>query len=190
MIYQGSYQIITRAMKIVIALVLAYCLGLVFVFTGVGITTSSDIAAAGLLIGSQLLTLFIVVGVIVFVRKSSDIKVYSDRLEYSSTFLVKKVKRIEASKIESVDFSESLLGRSNYGAVKVKGSGTGIININPVKLPERLAEEVRKIASSPSSKSNNNTNSMASKLTELNELLKQGVITQEDFEKAKNKILE
>ena len=38
--------------------------------------------------------------------------------------------------------------------------------------------------------SDNNTNQLSSELNKLNNLLKEGVITQEEFEKAKKKILD
>ena len=56
---------------------------------------------------------------------------------------------------------------------------------NANKSIERDEEETEDVKDS-----DNNTNQLSSELNKLNNLLKEGVITQEEFEKAKKKILE
>ena len=67
--------------------------------------------------------------------------------------------------------------------------GTAIMNgfsaKNANKSIERDEEETEDVKDS-----DNNTNQLSSELNKLNNLLKEGVITQEEFEKAKKKILE
>ena len=190
LIYQAKYQVVTRAMKIVMGFIFLYFVGSMAVFVSLGISTAADWLVVAILYGSQLLTFSIIFGLIIYSRKSSDIMVYSDRLQWSSSFIIKRLKRIEASKIESVEFNESLLGRSRYGVVNVRGSGTGKILLNPVAEPEKLTEEIRKIASSPAPKSFGGTTGMGTNLVELSNLYKEGIISQEEFEKAKKKLLD
>ena len=67
--------------------------------------------------------------------------------------------------------------------------GTAIMNgfsaKNANKSIERDEEETEDVKDS-----DNNTNQLSSELNKLNNLLKEGVITQEEFEKAKKKILD
>ena len=67
--------------------------------------------------------------------------------------------------------------------------GTAIMNgfsaKNANKSIERDEEETEDVKDS-----DNNTNQLSSELNKLNNLLKEGVITQEEFQKAKKKILE
>ena len=56
---------------------------------------------------------------------------------------------------------------------------------NANKSIERDDEETEEVIDS-----DNNTNQLSSELNKLNNLLKEGVITQEEFEKAKKKILD
>ena len=56
---------------------------------------------------------------------------------------------------------------------------------NANKSIERDEEETEDVRGSE-----DNTNQLSSELNKLNDLLKEGVITQEEFEKAKKKILE
>jgi len=126
---------------------------------------------------------------IVMTRKSKAV-VHLDAFEFSSSFLTRRVKRIEASKIESVAFSESIIGRSRWGSVTVRGTGLGALRVKDVKYPEKLADAVRSIASSPSPKNRKSESShLVSDLGDLKRLLDDGIITQDEFEKAKNKRL-
>lgn len=124
-------------------------------------------------------------------RKRAFAKVYEDRVEVGSSFLLKRFARIESSKIESADYSQSILGRDKYGTVLVRGSGTRAIRVSPIKNAQVFVEAVRAVASSATPKSNiAPTGDIASNLADLNKLHDAGVLSDSDFEKAKNKILE
>lgn len=123
-------------------------------------------------------------------RKRSEIKVFSDCVEIETNFIRKRVNRIEASKIESVDFNEGIIGKSSYGTVRITGSGMKRLNLTPVLKPEELATKIRNIASAPISKSNSSSSeSLVSSLENLRKLHSDGVLNDEEFEKAKNKLL-
>lgn len=136
------------------------------------------------------LPLSLLLGFCILALKKQKAIVYSDAFESSSSLFSRSASRIEASKIESVDFRESIIGRSRWGTVTVRGTGLGALRILNVKNPEKLAEAVRSVASSPIPKNaKNETQNLAANISELNNLLSKGVITQEDFEKAKSKLL-
>jgi hypothetical protein len=134
-----------------------------------------------------LLLLFITIAAM---RRSAAI-VFADTFEFSTSLTSRSVRRIEASKIESVDFRESLIGRSRWGSVTVRGAGLRALKVNNVKNPEKLAEALRSVASSPTSKKlTPESSTTTAKLQELNELFRTGVLSQQEFDKAKSKILD
>jgi len=120
-------------------------------------------------------------------------RVFDDRFEIETTFLVKTGSRIEASKIESVDFSESLLGRSRYGSLVVRGAGTRALQMIPIRDPEEIAEVIRGIADKSSSKQGKSTSDGGSgdtqSLAELIKMKEQGHLTDTEFTAAKKKLL-
>ena len=120
-------------------------------------------------------------------------RVFDDRFEIESRFLVKSGSRIEASKIESVDFSESLLGRSRYGSLVVRGAGTRALQMIPIRDPEEIAEVVRGIADKSSSKNGKSNSDYAAgdtqSLAELIKMKEQGHLTAAEFTAAKKKLL-
>ena len=120
-------------------------------------------------------------------------RVFDDRFEIESTFLAKSASRIEASKIESVDFSESLLGRSRYGSLVVRGAGTRALQMIPIRDPEEIAEVIRGIADKSSSKQSKSTSDAGSgntqSLAELIRMKEQGHLTDTEFTAAKKKLL-
>lgn len=121
------------------------------------------------------------------------VQVFEDRVEVVNRFLVKNSRRIEASKIESVDYSQSLLGRSRYGSLVVRGAGTQAITVIPVKDPEGAAEAIRGIADKSISKAapQPQTSGLADtqSLAELIQMRESGHLTEEEFSAAKKKIL-
>ena len=124
------------------------------------------------------------------IRKSSFANVYNDRVEIGSTFFRVRMSRIEASKIESVTFSQSVLGKSTYGNVTIGGSGGMKLRIANLCDPERFVDAVNSISSAPVKKATGSpSTSSAQEITDLNDLLRSGIITQEEFEKGKNKAL-
>jgi hypothetical protein len=89
-----------------------------------------------------------------------------------------------------VDYRESVIGKGKWGSVTVRGAGIRALALGNIKHPEKLAEALRSIASSPVPKnSSGDTTNLASNLGELNKLMSEGVITKEEFEKAKSKLL-
>jgi len=120
-------------------------------------------------------------------------RVFDDRFEIESTFLAKSASRIEASKIESVDFSESLLGRSRYGSLVVRGAGTRALQMIPIRDPEEIAEVIRGIADKSSSKQGQPTSDGKGGDTqsraELIRMKEQGHLTAAEFTAAKKKLL-
>ena len=134
----------------------------------------------------------VVILFISWIKTFSHIQVFSDRVEVVSRFLVTSRRRIEASKVESVDFSQSLLGRSLYGSLTIRGSGTGTLQLLPLRNPEKVAEAVRSIAAKAQTKSepvSPKLDSATGSLAELISMKAQGHLTEEEFSAAKKKLL-
>lgn len=135
----------------------------------------------------------IVMAIVSWAKTFTTVQVFDDRVEVLNRFLVKSSRRIEASKIESVDFSQSLLGRSRYGLLTVRGAGTQAIVVQPVKEPEAVAEAIRGISDKSSSKSAPvapaTTSSETQSLSELIQMKEQGHLTDDEFAAAKKKLL-
>jgi hypothetical protein len=165
---------------------IAFMPGLIF-FTLLTSAAFSNLIVGVLIAGLPLgLLMFLIITII----KKSQAVVYTDSFEFTTTIFSKSVRRIEASKIESVDFRESVIGKKEWGSVQVRGSGTRAISIGNVRNPEKLSEALRSIASSPSPKSNSEPNSkLISDLSELKEMFDKGIISESEFEKAKSKLL-
>jgi hypothetical protein len=146
-----------------------------------------------------LLVVFVVLalGVSYFVRNQWTVSVYKDRVEFVSTFVRMNSRRLEASKIESVDVRDSLLGNKLYGTVTVRGSGTANLKFLYVKSQQELAERIRAISSAPQTKqtianprSTSNTGNLVSDLKELEQLKKDGVISEAEFQELKKKAIQ
>lgn len=124
------------------------------------------------------------------VRRSAFANVYADRVEVGSTFFRTRMNRIEASKIESVTFSQSILGKSNYGNVTIGGSGGMRLRVQNIIDPEAFVLAVKGVSSAPVQKNTSEgSGSAAKEIADLKALLEAGVISQADFEKGKNKAL-
>ncbi len=128
-----------------------------------------------------------------WIKTFTSVRVFSDRVEVVNRFLVNNSRRIEGSKIESIDYSQSILGRSAYGIVIIRGSGMAAVSVSPAKNPEDLAEAVRRISSKSAPKSEApapQTPSATGSLAELISMKEQGHLTEEEFTAAKKKILD
>lgn len=126
------------------------------------------------------------------VRRFISLKIYEDRVELENNFLTKKIKRIEGSKIESVSFSESMLGRGLYGQLLITGTGSAQIKIM-IEHPEKAVEIIRKISSAAATKTSEfstSKESTNSSLAQLIEMKEKGHLTEEEFGLAKRKLLE
>ena len=123
-------------------------------------------------------------------RKETEIRVYSDRLEINASFIRKRVNRIEAGKIEGVVFNEGIIGKSNYGSVKISGTGMKQISLTPVINPEELANAIRSISNSHRSTGGPTESiDLASAIEDLKRLHTAGILSDDEFAKAKAKLL-
>jgi hypothetical protein len=129
-----------------------------------------------------------------WIKTFTTVQIFEDRVEVLGRFLVKSSRRIEASKIESVDFTESLLGRQRYGGLTVRGSGVGAIVVSPIQLPEEIAEVIRGIADKSISKNGKSNSDYAAgdtqSLAELIKMKEKGHLTDAEFTAAKKKLLD
>lgn len=99
-----------------------------------------------------LLVVWLVTGIALRLKRSKCVRVYPDRIEVLSVFIARNESRIEASKIEAVTFSNSILGKAEYGTVVVTGSGGSKVTLMPIENPQSLVEAIRKISSAPATK--------------------------------------
>lgn len=153
------------------------------------------------MLGDEVFFLGVVILVVPYLISLTSLRlakpaVYADRVEFSSTFLAKQVRRIEASKIESVLVRESLLGRSRYGTVTVRGSGAGAIRLKRLAEPEKFAEAVRSVASAAQSKAASQTAGastsidLAGQIAQLDALRGSGALSESEFQAAKAKLFQ
>lgn len=127
-----------------------------------------------------------------WIKTFTSIRVFEDRVEIVNRFLVNNSRRIEGSKIESIDFSQSVLGRSAYGIVIIRGSGMAVVSVGPVRNPENVAEAVRGISSRSAPKAEESVHGgadAAGSLAELISMKELGHLTEEEFTAAKKKLL-
>jgi hypothetical protein len=123
-------------------------------------------------------------------RKRTEIRVFSDAVEIEATFIRKRLKRIESTKIESVAYNEGVVGKSKYGSVSISGTGMKVIPLTPVLNPEELAKSIRSIANNPKGSAPAGVSSnLVSAIEDLKRLHTMGVLSDEEFEKAKGKLL-
>jgi hypothetical protein len=194
-VLKGEFKFPTVAMKIALSLVIGFGLapviGTVVYFIIDGTNNSISVYASLLLLTP--ITAAPSYGWYRLMKKQYLLRfanVYEDRVEAGSTYGRKAYRRIEASKIESVDVHESLFGKSSYGMVKVRGAGIGSVRLDPIIEPEIFAEAVRSIASKSRGKETKEAPANLKKsLEDLKELHSQGILTDKQFELAKNKLL-
>jgi hypothetical protein len=114
----------------------------------------------------------------------------------SSTFFVRRTRRIDAIKIESSSAANSIIKKAKYGFVTVTGSGGTTLKANPIANPEAFEAAVRSISKSASSNTANNAvpesraQTLSSELSELEQLRAQGILSEDEFTKAKSKLLD
>ena len=78
-----------------------------------------------------------------FTYATTRIVVTDRRVVYRSGFIARKTMEMRKDKIESIDVSQSVLGRLfDFGAVTVKGTGGGIEAIQNVGAPFELRRHV------------------------------------------------
>jgi len=130
----------------------------------------------------------------IYFRKNQILRVFEDRAEVRTKFLVEGVRRIEASKIEAVNVADALLGQKAYGGVMITGSGGTKIMINPIGDQHKVAEIIRGISSASSSKSSasaatSSSDDLAAQLKNLADLHKSGVLDDKEYKAAKAKLI-
>jgi uncharacterized membrane protein len=130
----------------------------------------------------------------IYFRKNQILRVFEDRAEVRTKFLVEGVRRIEASKIEAVNVADALLGQKAYGSVMITGSGGTKIMINPIGDQHKVAEIIRGISSASSSKSSasaatSSFDDLAAQLKNLADLHKSGVLDDKEYKAAKAKLI-
>lgn len=148
--------------------------------------------------------LFLTTGFGVYARGRTSFVVYKDRLELSSQIFRKGTQRLEASQIESVDGAQSLLAGRRYGSVTVRGSGGTKLELETVTRVDEVVEEIRKVAGAAPQKQDQEressrvnarqtdspAGSAAVEIEKLYDLFERGVLTKEEFERAKHNLLE
>jgi hypothetical protein len=136
-----------------------------------------------------------VISLTVVYRKSQILRVYEDRVEVRSKFLVENVRRIEASKIEAVNVLDALLGQKKYGALVITGSGGTKVAVNPIANQGSVAETIRGISSASSAKNtyvpvSSGTDDLATQLKNLSDLHAAGVLDDDEYKAAKAKLIQ
>lgn len=148
--------------------------------------------------------LFLTTGFGVYARSRTSFVVYKDRLELSSQIFRKGTQRLEASQIESVDGAQSLLAGQRYGTVTVRGSGGTKLELETVTKVDEVVEEIRKVAGAAPQKQDvgsehskvnaqkivSPAGSAASEIEKLYDLFERGILTKQEFERAKRSLLD
>lgn len=183
---EKKLQTFTRGQIVLLLYVLIFHSGAFFLFW----LTDNLLFATLIIVGSVVFVL----GVFIYSRYKSftSVRVFEDRVEVVNRFLVNSSRRIEGSKIESIDYSQSLLGRSAYGVATIRGSGMATISLSPIQDPEAVAEAIRTISSKSAPKPGAPgpaVSDTAGSLAELISMKEQGHLTDEEFVAAKKKLL-
>ena len=125
------------------------------------------------------------------------LKIDSTKISYKQQFITKSIRTIEAHQLEGVAIKQGPLGRiMNYG--KIEMTGTGGIKIKTIPFDDvySVAQEIRNI--NPKLSDNQfkvaqddrpNGGSTAGELEKLSQLLEKGLITREEFDSQKRKLL-
>ena len=192
LVLETKYETITRGQVVLMVLLTSFIvIGSLFLLSSFSLDEIP--AFVYVVIGLYVLVPNGIVLLVSWLKTFTTIQVYQDRVEVVSRFIIKSSRRIEASKIESVDFAESLLGRSRYGMLTVRGTGGRPMVLMPIMQPEEAAEAIRGIADKSSSKEvkpiENTGVSDTNSLSELIAMKQQGHLTEEEFSAAKKKLL-
>jgi uncharacterized membrane protein YdbT with pleckstrin-like domain len=92
------------------------------------------------------IVLFMVLGILVVLligirQVSTEIAVTSRRVIYKRGLLFRRVKDIPLSKIELTEVEQGLMARiSNYGSIKLHGSGVGLITLLSIQNPMQFKQ--------------------------------------------------
>ena len=176
----------TRGAKVALSVLVLVYLAIFAMFSGLAGT-----GIAFVFVFSQLVVMGIILSIFFAVRRSQNVKIFEDRVEVRSKFLVESIKRIEASKIEAVSVTDTPFGQKNYGSVLVTGSGGSRILITPVANQAEVAETIRSISSAATQKPQSATLSgdLAEQLSKLDSLYRAGVLSDQEYAAAKAKVI-
>jgi membrane protein YdbS with pleckstrin-like domain len=120
-----------------------------------------------------------------------------NKISYTKQFITKSIQTIEAHQLEGVAIKQGPLGRVfKYGKLQVTGTGGIKISTVPFDDVYSVAQEIRNI--NPKLSDNQfkvaqddrpNGGSTAGELEKLSQLLEKGLITREEFDSQKRKLL-
>jgi hypothetical protein len=194
LIREAKLETVTRGQIVMVSfLVIFFVSFIALMVVALGFDLGEVIGESFLILGLPFLFLIGVAFFLSWIKTFTTVQIFEDRVEVLDKFLVKSSRRIEASKIESVDFTQSLLGRQRYGFLTVRGSGVGAIVVAPIQLPEEIAEVIRGIADKSISKNGKSNSDYAAgdtqSLAELIKMKEQGHLTDAEFTAAKKKLL-
>lgn len=139
----------------------------------------------------------ILIGVIVW-YKFSSVTVGDNSVVFKKGWLNTTQKQIPYDKINAVDVSIDLFGKyMGYGTVRIlTGNDIEGIRFQGIDRPNELKQQIEAHLSqsrpgqkAASSYANAPQHSVADELTKLSELKKQGIITQDEFDKKKAQLL-
>jgi hypothetical protein len=195
LIREAKLETVTRGQIVMVSFLVILFVSYIALFVvGLGSDLGEAIGVSFSVLGLPFLLALGAIFFLSWIKTFTTVQIFEDRVEVLGRFLVKSSRRIEASKIESVDFTESLLGRQRYGGLTVRGSGVGAIVVSPIQLPEEIAEVIRGIADKSISKNGKSNSDYAAgdtqSLAELIKMKEKGHLTDAEFTAAKKKLLD
>lgn len=177
----------------VLAAPLFYLVALV-TFTLLAIIFLSTLPSWTLFLPLALLVVTLVNLVVRGIRiRSTHLVITTERVVFITGILGRKIREIPIAKISNLTTSQSLLERMlNSGAIEIQhGGDSGSERFTFVKSPKTLIRVLTsQISRSSNRKSNETKLSPVDQLSKLAELRRSGSISQDEFEKAKSRILD
>lgn len=181
-------------------LLLVSAAGICFLFSGFGEDQNikSILNYAGLI----LLLVSVISGLSTIIAfLTSEFGVTNQRVLIKVGFIKRKTFELLLNKVESFQVNQSILGRIlGFGTILVSGTGMGseaFHNIDdPLELKKNVQQSVKEyernyLQGKPTTSiSKNDSISVADELKKLKELMEQGILTEEEFEEQKRKLLD
>ena len=132
---------------------------------------------------------------------TSEYGVTNQRVLIKIGFIKRDTFELLLSKVESFQVKQSIPGRIlGYGTILISGTGAGQEEFPIVSKPLELKSQVQQLAKDyesnflkgpePARANEQTTTSIADEIKKLSDLVEQGVITQDEFDEQKRKILE
>jgi uncharacterized membrane protein YdbT with pleckstrin-like domain len=131
------------------------------------------------------------------ISKFHTLEIDSTKITYKKQFITKSIQTIESHQLEGVSIKQGPVGRIlNYGKLRMTGTGGLSIRTLPIDNVYAIAQEIRninpKLGSENTSIFQNNLSAGVSSIGELeklSQLLEKGLITREEFDSQKRKLL-